>query len=104
MLIDYKHKVIKLNPGKMETIKFNACEYLDYSDNYTAKKELIVIDRETKLCWNRPVIDNSFPRLVQFCKLRGRLCNPYCCTSEKNKMCSEYNEIEHTAIYKSEIT
>jgi len=79
----------------MRTIKFKACEFLDFSDNYTAKKELIAIRNETKVCWDRPVIDGSYPRLVQFCKKRGRLNNPECCLTEDKKMCSDFNEMEH---------
>lgn len=80
----------------MTKIKFRACEHLDFSDNYTAKKELINSDHETKVCWNRPVIDASYPSLVQFCKKRGRLNNPEMCLCEKNKRCHDYIEIEHT--------
>jgi len=83
-------------------IKFKACEHLDFSDNYAANKEPIGIKGETKLCWDRPVIDESYPRLVQFCKKRGRMNNPECCTSEETKMCSDYNEIEHTVTFESE--
>jgi len=77
-------------------IKFRACENLDFSDKYAAKKELISINGETKICWNRPVVDESFPRLVQFCKLRGRMNNPEMCLCEKNKGCSDYKETEFT--------
>ena len=76
-------------------IKFTACEYLDFADNYTAKKALI---NGTKVCWERELIDASFPRLVQFCKKSGRLNNPDCCLSEADKMCSDYKEFEHTVI------
>lgn len=76
-------------------IKFNACEQLDFSDNYVAKKELILIGNTTKVCWDRPVIDDSYPRLVQFCKLRGRLNNPEACLCEEKKQCSDYINIEH---------
>jgi hypothetical protein len=83
-------------------IKFHACEHLDFSDNYTANKEPIQIKGEIKLCWDRPVIDNSYPRLVQFCKKRGRMSNPELCTSEETKQCSDYNEIEHIATFEPE--
>ena len=79
-------------------IKFRACEHLDFSDNYTANKEPIIINGETKLCWDRPVIDESYPRLVQFCKKRGRMNSPELCTSKETKACSDYNEIEHTSL------
>ena len=76
-------------------ITFSGCEHLDYSDNYGAKKEPIQIMGETKICWDRPVIDETYPALVQFCKLRGRLNNPEMCLCEKTKQCSDFNEIDH---------
>ena len=79
----------------METIKFTACEHLDFADNYSAKKVLI---NGTKVCWEREIIDVSFPRLVQFCKKNGRLNNPESCLREADKMCSDYKEFEHTVI------
>ena len=78
----------------METIKFTACEYLDFDDNYTAKKVLF----GTKVCWEREVIDVSFPRLVQYCKKSGRLNTPESCLREADKMCSDYKEFEHNVI------
>ena len=78
-----------------KTIKFTACEHLDFADNYTAKKVLI---NGTKVCWEREVVDVSFPRLLQFCKKSGRLNNPESCLREADKMCSDYKEIEHAVI------
>ena len=75
-------------------IKFKACEELDFADNYTAKKVLF----GTKVCWERDVVDETFPRLIQFCKKSGRLNNPDCCLREADKMCSDYKEFEHTLI------
>ena len=75
-------------------IKFTACEHLDFADNYTAKKVLF----GTKVCWERNVVDVSYPRLVQFCKKSGRLNKPDCCLREADKMCSDYKEFEHTVI------
>ena len=77
-------------------IKFTACEYLDFNDNYSAKKDLIISDGVAKICWNRPVIDESYPQMVQFCKKHGRLNDPQCCLKESNKMCSDYKDFEHT--------
>ena len=79
----------------METIKFTACKHLDFSDKYSAEKNLISACGKTKVCWNRPVIDNTYPQLVQFCKLRGRMNNPEMCLCEKNKQCSDYEDFEH---------
>lgn len=87
----------------METqIKFNACEHLDFSDNYTAKKEPIQDGGVTKVCWNRPVIDESFPKLVQFCKKRGRLNSPEICLCEQNKRCSDFKDFEHVVTLSAE--
>ena len=78
----------------METKKFTACEELDFTDNYTAKKVLF----GTKVCWEREVVDVSFPRLVQYCKKYGTLNYPESCLKEADKMCSDYKEFEHTVI------
>lgn len=79
----------------MKVIKFTACSHLDFSDNYAAKKNLISINGETKVCWNRPVLDPHDPSLVQFCKLRGRMNSPGECLCEISKGCSDYKEIQH---------
>lgn len=84
-------------------IQFTACKHLDFDDHYTAKKELISTRGETKICWNRPVIDSSYPSLVQFCKLRGRMNSPELCLFETYKMCSEYQEIEHNVEYEPDL-
>ena len=78
-------------------IKFTACKHLDFADNYSAKKALIN-NFGTKVCWEREVVDVSYPKLVQFCKKSGRLNNPESCLREEDKMCSDYNEFEHTVI------
>ena len=79
----------------MRTIKFNACKYLDFDDNYSAQKNLISINGETKVCWDRPVPDESYPALVQFCTKRGRMNSPEMCMCEINKQCSDYKDFEH---------
>ena len=77
-------------------IKFKACKYLDFADNYSAKKVLIY---GTKVCWERDVVDDvSSPRLVQYCKKSGRLNYPESCLREADKMCSDYKEFEHIVI------
>lgn len=76
-------------------IKFKACKHLDFSTDYTAKKELINSQNTTKVCWNRLVIDSSYPSLVQFCSLRGRLNCPTSCLSEDEKQCNDYEDFEH---------
>ena len=76
-------------------VKFTGCKNLDYTDNYTAEKVLINLGGKPKVCWDRPVIDNSYPRLVQFCKLRGRLNYPEMCTCEGGAQCSDYENYLH---------
>ena len=75
-------------------IKFTACEYLDFADNYTAKKVLF----GTKVCWERKTVDVLFPRLLQYCKKSGRLNTPESCLREADKMCSDYKEFEYNVI------
>lgn len=79
----------------MDNLKFIACEFLDFEDNYTAKKEIINHNNSKKICWNRPTIDNSYPSLVQFCKKRGRLNNPTSCLCNKDKACNDYKDFNH---------
>lgn len=79
----------------LEELTFTGCKHLDYSDNYAAKKEPISVNGETKSCWHRPVLDETYPALVQFCKLRGRMNHPEMCLCEETKQCSDYNEIQH---------
>lgn len=79
-----------------ETIKFTGCKYLDYGDNYgKCTKELISTCGETKICWQRPVIDSTDPSLVQFCSRRGRMNHPEMCLCEENKGCFDYEDFEH---------
>ncbi len=78
---------------------FTGCEHLDFSDNYAAKKESIEIMGETKICWDRPVIDETYPALVQFCKLRGRMNHPEMCLCERTKQCDDYLEVNHKVTF-----
>lgn len=85
----------------MANIKFMSCKHLDYSDNYNAKKTLIFLG-ETKVCWVRTVIDESYPKLVQlvqFCKLRGRMNNPEMCTCAEKAQCKDYKDFQHEVDY-----
>ena len=43
---------LKTNKMKQE-INFLACEHLDFSDSYSAKKDAISTKFGTKICWNR---------------------------------------------------
>jgi hypothetical protein len=80
----------------MKEIKFTACKQLNYNDDYSAKKVVCDSYGIDKVCLDRPVIDSSYPRYVQFCKLRGRLNKPFHCLCEENSICSDYEDFEHT--------
>ncbi len=74
-------------------MKFTACKYLDFSNNYVAKKQIL---GNGKVFWLRDVsYDPSLPAMVQFCLKRGRLNNPEACTDKKYAHCSDYEEIVH---------
>uniref|UniRef100_A0A6M3JW93 Uncharacterized protein n=1 Tax=viral metagenome TaxID=1070528 RepID=A0A6M3JW93_9ZZZZ len=77
-------------------ITFNACKFLDFSGRYTAEKELITLRGIRKVCWNRPVPDASYPSLVQFCQLRGRLDSPDACLSKDKAICVDYVDHQHS--------
>jgi hypothetical protein len=79
-----------------DSIEFTGCKDLDFGDNYTAQKNLFGCFGETKVCWDRPVPDESYPHLVQFCKRRGRRNHPEQCLSEETKGCNDYEETQHT--------
>jgi hypothetical protein len=91
------------NIKQMEKINFLACEHLDFSDSYSATKDVISTNFGDKICWNRPTIDSSYPSLVQFCKQRGRLNNPQACLCSDNRLCSDYNDFSHTVEYTPDI-
>jgi len=74
-------------------MKFAACKYLDFSDNYyNATKQVL---GGGKVFWFRKAVIGGTPSMVQFCKKRGRLNSPEACTSEHYAKCSDYVEIEH---------
>jgi len=74
-------------------VRFNACKYLDFSDIYTAKKQIL---GSGKVFWMRDVsYDPTLPSMVQFCSRYGRLSSPEACLCDKNKHCSDYVDFEH---------
>lgn len=72
-------------------IKFNGCAHLDFSDNYSAKKQIL---SGGSVFWLRDV-SPELPSMVQFCSLRGRLNSPESCLCERSKQCSEFLSTEH---------
>jgi len=73
-------------------MRFNACKYLDFSDNYIAKKQILGIG---KVFWMRNVRDSTLPAMIQFCSKRGRLNDPEASLCEKHKLCSDYVDFKH---------
>ena len=55
-----------------------------------------------KLFWLRPVIDKTYPAMVQFCKKRGRLNYPESCLRKEDAKCNDYEEIEHCIMLNEE--
>ena len=80
-------------------INFKACKHLDYSDAYTAKKKLM---SSNYVFWLRNVPEDM-PRMVQFCKLRGRLNHHEACIGSCNAQCGEYSETEHSVEVEKEL-
>ncbi len=58
---DEKETAGSCPPAMTGYVFFNACKYLDFSDKYTAKKTLISLGGTAKVCWDRPVFDESYP-------------------------------------------
>ena len=81
-------------------ITFVACKYLDFSDTYSAKKEIIRTKDGNKICWNRnAVIDLTYPSLVQYCKKCGTLNYPLSCLCKLDKECSDYKDYNHRVTF-----
>jgi len=74
-------------------VEFTACEHLDFEPNYGGCKRQMIAGG--KLFWMRPDYGIDNPRMVQFCKKRGRLNSPELCTKEANAQCSDYKEFNH---------
>lgn len=84
------------NNSEFIRAEFTACKHLDYETNYVGcVRNGISGGRGTVLCWNRTQIDADLPRLVQFCKLRGRLNDPLACIQSERKVCNEYEDFNH---------
>ena len=74
-------------------MKFTACKFLDFSNNYVAKKQIL---GSGKVFWLRDIsYDLSMPAMVQFCSKRGRINDPEGCTCEARAYCPDYVEFEH---------
>ena len=78
-----------------QVVTFTACEFLDFSDNYVAEKNLIQQGAGVKVCWDREVPMDR-PQLVQFCQKRGRLNFAEACLDEGKKQCHLYREFTHS--------
>jgi len=79
-------------------IRFRGCKHLDYGDNFTncTKENFSGI----LVAWMRHDIRNlEAPKVVQFCKLRGRLNQLAACIGKCNAQCALYDEVEHAIEY-----
>lgn len=74
---------------------FTACKYLDFNDNYTARKQ--ILGSAGKVFWMRDVTPD-YSQMVQFCSKRGRLNHPEACLREEDKQCDLYENYEHTVV------
>jgi len=84
----------------MEKVEFKGCKHLDFSDSYSAKKQLLGTG---SVFWLRNV-PSDLPSMVQFCKMRGRLNSPDACIGECKAQCSDYEEIEHNVAFEEQPT
>lgn len=75
---------------ELDTLKFNGCRNLDFSDRYKATKNLINDFGITKVVWQRQNGD-----LCQFCTLRGRINAPTGCLTKQQAQCDEYETAIH---------
>lgn len=73
-------------------MKFIACKHLDYDTEYSNCKRQVL--GSGHVFWLRDV-EPDLPRMVQFCKLRGRINSPQGCTCKQHAHCSEYEDSEH---------
>jgi len=81
------------SPVECLGMRFNACKYLDFSDNYTAKKQ---VTANGQVFWLRDVsYDPTLPAMVQFCSKRGRLNHPGACLCSGDKHCGDYVDFTH---------
>jgi len=87
----------------METLKFTACKHLDFDQSRYSGPKLAPIRSGgvTKLVWERKDVDDNL-QLCQFCKLCARLNGPEYCLDLRNAECSDYEEFEHTVVFKQE--
>jgi len=78
------------------TVTFSGCKHLDYEDHYTARKELLSGDR---VFWMREVSPyEGAPRMVQFCKRRGRINDPERCFTADKACCSDFSPVLHRVV------
>jgi len=78
------------------TVTFSGCKHLDYEDHFTARKQLLSGDR---VFWMREVSPyEGAPKMVQFCKRRGRINDPEGCLTEEKACCSDFSPAQHTVL------
>jgi len=78
-------------------MKAKGCKHLLYDENNLGNNCTIARLGNENAVWERAGCD---PKLVQFCKLRGRLNDMDACTSAKLARCGEFEDYEHTIIFR----
>lgn len=76
-------------------MKFKGCKNLSFENNYSQCEKVIVGNH---VCWERTFAEGDMPKLVQFCKLRGRINSSTGCIGDCNKICSDYEDFEHDVV------
>jgi hypothetical protein len=72
--------------------KIKGCKNLDYREDQYPSCKLIKTD--IGWWWERQELQNeSDPKKVQFCKLRGRINGIFCCINKGEMNCFEDREI-----------
>jgi len=77
------------------TVTFSGCKHLNYEDHFTARKQLLSGDR---VFWMRDVLYEDDPRMVQFCKKRGRINDPERCFTADKTCCSDFSPVQHRVV------
>lgn len=80
----------KEHEGDYYRFEFKGCMYLDFTENYDAKRQAL---HDGSLFWLRDQTQN--PSMVQFCTKKGRLGGCGSCKSKDLAICSSYLEVTH---------
>ena len=74
-------------------MEFKGCKHLSFEkEKFPSCKIIKLYDIA---CWERKNVDEKLV-LCQFCKLRGRINDPFYCTEKELSSCDEFEEITQT--------